>query len=119
MTFLWMSIWGIQYLFMLDEGNIIRGEHLAWESRRRSAVAFELVDRCKYRGALEVFMLSMPSALQPVARPPVCARLWPPQPWRHGRSGLVGLGPCRPHRWAVWIDSLTATVCRMEYVQTS
>lgn len=52
MTFLWISTWGIQYLFMLDGDDIIRTVHLGWEFRRRSADAFELVDRCKYQGAV-------------------------------------------------------------------
>lgn len=52
---------------MLDGDDIVRTEHLAREFRRRSADAFEHVDRCKYQGVLEVFMLSMPSGLPRMA----------------------------------------------------
>ena len=69
-----MSRWGIQYLFIVDEDDIIRAEHLARESRRRSADALERADRCKDQGGLEVFMLPMCPGLTPMALPPVCAR---------------------------------------------
>lgn len=128
---MWISRWGIQYLFMLDGDDIIRTEHLAREFRRRSADAFELVDRCEYQGALEVFMFAhafgsaayglttgvckIMAAAALVAWQVGASRTWtiPHSPLGH----VDGLADCDGLPHGIRADKLIATACMNSQVR--